>query len=515
MLIIPNPSKPVFIGYFNYDSKKGEYQTEVINDKNEKILNQYQQVLPLIFKDASSDIPYEKSVLKYKENGKYGIIDFKGKKITKPIYDEIESLLYKEGCLLVKQADKYGVITIKGKEIVEVNYDSISADGYYDEDTKYQKAGFIIGQKKEEGYRYGYINSNGSEILEVEYNEIDRVTEITDSKEVYLLAFKNGQAGVYQDKKQIIKHAYEEIEYNKKNQLFIVQKNNKQGVINREGKQILNTEYDYIMISDKNISAEKEEKTYYFDINGNEKEISNNQTFISTENDKYLITINDKEQYGVINKEKNTVIENEYSYIEYAFEDYFIVTKENKVGLIDADKNSKIEIKYNVIQKVEGANALQAIIFQKNTTTIELYNEKIEKVASMQEANFVVENDYIKLYSSTERKYFNKSGNEIEYKEIFSDLSLFAFNQDGKWGFKDKEGNIKIEPTYDMVTELNAYGFAGIKKDNKWGVINSQGQIIVEPSYEIEFEEPEFIGPYLKLNFGYGMVYYTKDLKQE
>lgn len=512
MLIIPNPSRPIFIGYFNYNSQKGEYQTEVINDKNEKIFKQYEQVLPLMFKDASTDIPYEKSVLMYKENDKYGIIDFNGKKITKPIYDEIESMLYKEGCLLVKQADKYGVITMKGKKIAQVKYDSISADGYYDEETKYQKAGFVIGQKKEEGYRYGYINSNGYEILEVEYNEIDRVTEIIDSDDVYLLAFKTGQAGIYQNKKEIIKHEYQEIEYNKKNQLFIVEKNDKQGVVDREGKQILDAEYDYIIVSSQTISAEKEGSMYYFDINGNEKQLTNKLTFISTENNNYLITINEKEQFGVINKEGNTILENEYSYIEYAFKDYFIVSKENKVGVIDASKNNRIAFEYNVIQKVESANILQAIK-ENQTTTIDIYNENIEKVASMEKANLVVEKDYIKLYSNKDRKYFNKSGNEVENKEIFNNSSLFAFSQDEKWGFKDKEGIIKVEPIYDMVTELNTYGFGGIKKDNKWGVINSEGQVIVEPSYEIEFDEPEFIGPYCKLNFGYGIVYYTKDLK--
>ena len=63
-----------------------------------------------------------------------------------------------------------------------------------------------------------------------------------------------------------------------------------------------------------------------------------------------------------------------------------------------------------------------------------------------------------------------------------------------------------------MVTELNTCGFAGIRKDDKWGVINSNGEIIVEPTYEIEWNSPEFIGPYVKLNFGYGMIYYTKEL---
>jgi len=66
-----------------------------------------------------------------------------------------------------------------------------------------------------------------------------------------------------------------------------------------------------------------------------------------------------------------------------------------------------------------------------------------------------------------------------------------------------------------MVTELNQYGYAGIRKGDKWGVIDEKGNVVVEPSYEIEWEEPEFIGPYCKLNFGYGMVYYTKELTKE
>ena len=66
-----------------------------------------------------------------------------------------------------------------------------------------------------------------------------------------------------------------------------------------------------------------------------------------------------------------------------------------------------------------------------------------------------------------------------------------------------------------MVTELNDYGFAGTKKDGKWGVVNSDGTVIVDPTYEIKWDEPEFIGRYCKFNFGYGMIYYTKDFEQD
>ena len=509
MLTIPNPSKAVFIGYFNYNAENGEYQTEVINGKNEKILTEYEQVLPLMFKDVSSDVPYEKSVLSYKENGKYGIINFEGKRITKPIYDSIESLLYKEGCLLVRQEDKYGIINIKGKEIIEVSYESISADGYYDEETKYQKAGFVVGKRKEEGYRYGYINSNGKVILEVEYNEIDRVTEITE--EVYLLAFKNGQAGIYKEKEQVIKHAYEEIEYNKKNSLFIVQKNEKQGIISKTGNRILEVNYDYIMISDDKILAEKNNTIETFDMQGNKQEEQNNTTKRKVENTNYYIITNEEELSGVVDKEGNSIIKAEYSYIEYAFSDFFIVTKDGNVGVINVKANEQVISNYNVIQKIEDTNSIQAII--SDPYTIEIYNDKMEKVASMQNANISIKENYIELSSLAERKYFDFNGNEIQNTKLFTNSELFPFaNEQGKWGFKSKDGTTVLEPNYDMVTELNSYGFAGIKKDNKWGVINSKAEIIVEPTYEIEWDNPEFIGPYVKLNFGYGMVYYTKDL---
>ena len=206
------------------------------------------------------------------------------------------------------------------------------------------------------------------------------------------------------------------------------------------------------------------------------------------------------------------------SLLENAYSPYYkfkvaaiIVTKDGKVGLVDAKSKNEVISGFDVIQKIENSNALQAIILKPYT--IEIYNEKIEKVAVASDANIKVKDNYFELTSSIERKYFDFNGNEIKNIDIFKNLELFAFlNEDGKWGFKNKEGIVVVKPNYDMVTELNDYGFAGIKKDGKWGVINFKGEIIIEPTYKIEWDEPEFIGPYVKLNFGYRMIYYTKQL---
>ena len=96
---IPNPEKAVFICY-------EENSTKVLNDKNEEIFKEYENVEPLRLKNILSDLMYEKSALKYSKNGKYGIIDFNGKKLTNPIYEDIDTFQYKEGELLVKQNDK-------------------------------------------------------------------------------------------------------------------------------------------------------------------------------------------------------------------------------------------------------------------------------------------------------------------------------------------------------------------------------------------------------------------------
>ena len=510
MLVIPNPSKAVFIGYFNYNSQTGEYQTEVLNDKNEKIFTKYTQVLPLALKDISTEIPYEKSVLEYKENNKYGIIDFKGKKITNAIYDSIESLQYKEGCLLVKQGEKYGIINIKGKTVIGIEYDSISADGYYDKETQYQKAGFVVGQKKQEGYRYGYINNQGKTILEVEYNEVNRIIEEMKDDDIYLLALQNGQAGIYQNKKQIIKHSYEEIEYNSQNQMFLVQKNGKQGVLDIDGKEILKPEYDYIMISTESINAQKDGITTSYNKKGEKQETQTEKTIVTVENSQYYITIDKQDKFGLIDKDQNVILENEYSYIEYSFGNYFIVTKNRKVGIYDASKKQEIISNYDVIYNIENKQMIQTILL--DPYTIEFYNENMEKIVSMKEANIQIEENYVTIFSKTERKYLNNRGNEISYKELFPNLTLYAFQaENGKWGYQDKEGNTIIEAKYDMALELNNYGFAGIMQDDKWGVINSKAEIIVEPTYEIESDKPEFIGIYYKLDFGYGMNYYTKE----
>lgn len=508
---IPNPSKPIFICMHDYNINLQQYETEVFDNKGNKIFTEYDSVQALPTESTWDGIPFEKSVLKYKRNNKYGLITLENKVITEPIYDSIKAINYKEGMLLVEKDKKYGAINIKGKIIIKPEYDQISIDNYYNSETMYKASGFIVKKKNEDSYKYGYINSKGKMLLPPEYTEISRINEIIDDKNVYLLVLKEGQAGVVKNNKVVLDFEYEDISYNLFNNMFIIQRNSKSGIADIKGKVIIQPEYDSIMFGGIYVNAIKDGEVTVLDING--KKLDNNNIYakLPTTNPNYYITIDKNEIYRIVDKDNNIKIENNYTYIEHIKDDYFIIYKNGKNGIIDLSGKSIADLKYNSIFKISGTEIVQANI--NSTNNITLLNKEMKIVCNMNNANIEKKENYVVIYSKDDMKYFDYSGNEISYKNLYPNNKLYAKKINGKWGFIDKADKLIIQNEYEMVTEFNNYGFAGIKKDGKWGVVNSEGTIIQEPIYELKWENPSFIGKYYKVQ-AWGEQYYSSQIEQ-
>ena len=506
MIQIPNPSKDIFVCMSNYNAETGSYETKIYNKNREELFTDYEKVEAISRQESLDNIPYEKSVLKYKENGKYGLINLSEKKITKPIYDDIQALEYKEGMLTVKQNDKFGIININGDEIIKVKYDGIQADQYSLNENHNKKAGFIVSIKTNDGYKFGYINYKGKTLLETEYNEIARINYINDDESVYLVAFKNGQAGLFKNKSKVLENEYEDIQFDNINNLLILQRNGKQGVSDLDGKKIIQLEYDNIIITGNSINAQKGDEVTVFNSEGEKLKNSNFISVLETDNKNYFITIDKNENYGVIDKDDNVIIDNKYTFIDYLFDNYFVAQNEQKIGIVDDKGKEVIKFDYDVLQKIEGTDLIQGI---KNEN-IDLIDKNMKKILTMKNAQIDIKENYIKIYNSEDRKYLQYDGKEVSNINVIKEAKLFAKKSNNKWGFVDKNGNIKIQYTYDMVTELNEYGYAGIKLNGKWGVINSEGKIIQEPIYDLQELEPQFIGKYYKVDLGYGENFYTK-----
>lgn len=502
---IPNPEKDVFICLYDYDNEKAKYSSKVLNKDSKEILGNYENVQAITNNNTSISNSYQSAILKYESNNKLGLITIDGKKITDAEYDSIETLEYKDNILKISKNGEYGLIELNGDEIIPAEYNAITADGYYN--SSYDKAGYIVNIRTDEGYRYGYINYNGKQILDTIYTNIKRITEIKDDDNFYLITYKNGQAGLIKNGQTVIENEYEQLEYDSTSNMIMVQKNAKQGVMDLTGDSILIPQYEDITFRGILITGIKDGTLQVFDSSGVKQ---SDDSFISMQavaDGEYYITIDRNNKYGVCSKNRQVIISNEYSYVDYAFNNYFIVSKNGKLGVVDTNGNTSIDVKYDIAQKINGTNLIQTI--NSETGVTEIYNNKLELILSGQNAKIYIEKDYIEIIAGNDIVYLDFYGNVKKETDIFSNNSIFASKKDGKWGYVDKNGNVVIDYKYDIAMNINEYGYGAIKKDGKWGVVSGDGKIIEEPTYELTDARPKFVGKYYRVSSSYEIAYYS------
>ena len=97
------------------------------------------------------------------------------------------------------------------------------------------------------------------------------------------------------------------------------------------------------------------------------------------------------------------------------------------------------------------------------------------------------EKGYIKVRVDDTDKYYNFRFEEKTAKDIFSTNTIYlSKNDEGKYGFVDKNGNVVVNYIYDEAREQNDYGYASVKQNGLWGAVDSNGQVAMSPSYNLD-----------------------------
>ena len=358
-------------------------------------------------------------------------------------YDTIENLQPTEGKFLVTKDEKQGVIDLKGNELVEIEYDQILSDGYYTEQDGYKKSGFLVSYKTEDGFRYGYINYTGKKFLDTKYHVIERIAK-EDDKNLYLIVSENGQYGLYQNTKKVIENEYQSIAYEEDIDVIILQKNKKYGVATLAGEIIIPVENDEIVARGIYLYAQAGNDKKVYDTQGNTVEINYNRSIYKTENEEYKISTilnNNITYYGITDKNYNQLVDENYRYIEYLYENYFIATDENgNLGVINSNGRVILEMKYSSKKKIKGKKILQAV--ETETGMSEFYSATMEKVVSGENANILTQDEYVIITMGEEKIYLDNAGNKIEDTTQLQDTA-----------FPDEIGEYKKE----QITIENVY----------------------------------------------------------
>jgi len=376
---------------------------------------------------------YKTKVLDKKNNEKFSNYD-----LVEVIEntDSSNVLWYEQGVLRVKKDNKYGLINYAGDVILPVEYDSIKA-------LQGVENSLIINKKE----KIGLCDNKGNIIINSEYKEIKPIGN--NYKNGYIVVNTDNKCGVIDFTNTIIfEPKYEEIKPITSNGIYIVKEDSKLKVVNKQGE---------VLLSEKFTDAKE--------INGDNIVFAKNK------------------KYGVINTQGEIKIEAEYQELEYIFDEYYIAKKDDKYGIINIANEIKLPFEYTNISYNKDARFIEAS--KENVELSQIFNEKFEEKLEGIISNVNTEKAYIRVRIADEYKYYNFQLEEKNVTQVLTENSLFLCKKDGKYGYVDKDGNIKVDYIYEDATEQNNYGFAAVKKDGKWGAIDKEGKVVVENKYEL------------------------------
>ena len=415
MVIVPDSNKDIFICIYDVDYNNESYKTKVLDGKGKEIFTEYEKIEAIENTDDSI-VWYEENVLKYQKDGKYGLIDFDGKEIVAPIYDNI-----------------YAMPGVEKSIIIEIN-----------------------GKK-------GLVNAVTEEIIiEPEYKEITSLSETYENG--YIVKNENNKCGIIApDKKKILEEKYDDIRKVSGNNYYVVIENGKVEVIDSSSNVILNKGYDSIEeIAIDNFVIIKDSKYGVIDKNG--------QTVIPAEYENIQFTFSDyfiaqkNGKYGIINKEGVVQVNFDYDKITYIkTADFFEAEKKiYTTDIIDRTFNTVLS---GVI--ISELNIEDGYLRVRSGTDYKYYNFKFEEKTNKE---ILTRNTLFLIKENGKYGYENKNGERI-VDPIYDDakeqnqFGYCAVNKGGLWGALKSDGTVIVEPSrnledylyIDFISEWNRY----------------------------------------------------------
>lgn len=401
-IVIPDHTKGIFICTYDVDYSKNTYHTKVLNEKNQEIFTDYEQVEAIENYDKSNNLWYENNVLKVKQNGKYGFIDFSGNKLAECEYDSIDSLKGTSNSFMTQKDGKKGLIDRTGSIIIENKYADISAIS-----DKYEN-GYII---KDDKGKYGVISYTKTVALEPTYEAIKSI-------------YGNGE-------------------------FFVVKEDGKWKIADISGNQYLSGKFDDVKSINSGYATIKKDGKYgvMSITEGNVILTVKYQDITYAAGSNYIIKDNNK--YGVMNLEGKTLVDFNYTTINYrdTANFYEAVNADYTSDLIDSDMNVKLQ---NVI--ISSFNITDGYIKVRNGENYQYYNFKFEQ----KESKDILKTNTLFL-SKKDGKYGFVDKNGIVVVDYTYDdaneqneFGYASVKKDGLWGCIDSKGNVKIIPAYEL-----------------------------------------------------------------
>ena len=403
MIIIPDKNKDVFICTYNVDYNGGTYNTKILNSKGDEILSNYQNV-EAIENNTQNQVWYETSILKYVSNGKYGLIDFNGKLVLSPEYDNIYSLQGIEKSIVIEKEGKKGIVNSIGEIIVEPNYNDISSL------TQEYSNGYIV---KGDNEKYGIITPDKKQVLEIKYDSIDHVY----GNNMYVVTEEGNHKIINNAGETVLEEGFENIKSIDGDKI-VVQKDGKYGIVDKTGNELVPAEY--------------EDLRYCFE-----------NSYIAKKDSKF----------GIIGIDNSVKAEFKYLSMDYVSSGNFIEADNENYSTEIIDKNFKVVLSDVIITEINDEKGFFRV---RINNSYKYYNFNLEE----KKAQDVLPTRTLFLVKENGKYgYENNKGERIVdciYDDAMeqNEYGYCAVKQGNKWGVLKSDGNVLLAPSIDMSSYL-------------------------------------------------------------
>lgn len=429
-------------------------------DKSGKILTQPKY--SMVF------YPDEETKLRYVSIGDslFGFVNENGEELIPCLYQQTESTpeYFHDGIVRLKKNGKYGIIDFKGRILVNFEYDYFIG---FDWEKGFPKD-YLCAKKDGKCF---YINMRNFDIIPSEYEYAE------EFKDGLSLIKKNSKYGfVNRNFEEVIPCVFDYARSFREKRTIVSDSSRKFGVINEKGELIVKCIYNEIGNFENGIA----QVTLYGDSIVNEEIPENDEMInyisggsyedlISGVEIKHYREVRYGDQSGYIDKNGTVVIPIKYDKAHYKDEDYIYPH-------VSLCRDSSCVL----------ANNTGKIITQKNYTQIGFFDRFYLNVDVIlrEKDNYCLGKRNNLIYS------LNKKGKEIN--KIGSQYLIYFYNglalikdSNNKCGFINPKGKTVIPFEYDYC-DYNQFidGFSIIKKGENYGMINKKNQVIIPFEYD-------------------------------
>ncbi|MCM1121382.1 MAG: WG repeat-containing protein [Eubacterium sp.] len=235
--------------------------------------------------------------------------------------------------------------------------------------------------------------------------------------------------------------------------------NGKKGLIGEDGKIVIEAVYDELIYDGKN---------------------------------KEMIAVKDGDECFYMNDKgyKTDMPEEAYESLGIVSQNRIVAKKQGKYGYLDKSFQEKTEFVYESATPVyEGIGAVKrqdkwALINKKG----ELVTDFIYEDVAVNSRGICSLHKMVAVKQGESFFFIDEEGQRIsdqsyEAVKAFETEGMCAVCVNGKWGYIDREENVKISYTYENAKSFSG-GYAAVCEEGVWGYIDENGYMAVQPEFD-------------------------------